>query len=48
VVVGPNGGGKTNLLRRLQIILVAIDRAATFSQEAYGALVGFAGVARLR
>lgn len=39
VVVGPNSGGKTNLLRLLQIVLVAIDQAATFSQEAYGALV---------
>jgi recombinational DNA repair ATPase RecF len=38
VIVGPNGGGKTNLLRLLQIILVAIDRAATFSQDAYQAL----------
>ncbi len=32
VVVGPNGAGETNLLRLLQIVLVAIDRAATFSQ----------------
>lgn len=47
VVVGPNGGGKTNLLRLLQIVLAAIDRAATFSQEAYTALVRFAASRRL-
>lgn len=47
VVVGPNGGGKTNLLRLLQIVLVAIDRAATFSQEAYWALTRFAASRRL-
>jgi len=47
VVVGPNGGGKTNLLRLLQIVAVAIDRAATFSQDAYRALVRFAASRRL-
>lgn len=47
VVVGPNGGGKTNLLRLLQIVLVAIDRAATFSQDAYWALMRFAASRRL-
>jgi hypothetical protein len=47
VVVGPNGGGKTNLLRLLQIVQVAIERAATFSQEASYALVRFAAARRL-
>jgi energy-coupling factor transporter ATP-binding protein EcfA2 len=47
VVVGPNGGGKTNLLRLLQIILVAIDRAATFSQDAYRTLTRLATSRRL-
>jgi energy-coupling factor transporter ATP-binding protein EcfA2 len=47
VVVGPNGAGKTNLLRLLQIVLVAIDRAATFSQDAYWALVRFATTRRI-
>ncbi len=47
VVVGPNGGGKTNMLRLLQIVAVAIDRAATFSQDAYRALVRFAASRRL-
>ncbi len=47
VVVGPNGGGKTNLLRLLQIVVVAIDRAATFSQDAYWALMRFAASRRL-
>jgi energy-coupling factor transporter ATP-binding protein EcfA2 len=47
VVVGPNGGGKTNLLRLLQIVLVAIDRAATFSQDAYWALMRFAASRRI-
>lgn len=47
VVVGPNGGGKTNLLRLLQIVLVAIDRAATFSQDAYRAPMRFAASRRL-
>jgi energy-coupling factor transporter ATP-binding protein EcfA2 len=46
VVVGPNGGGKTNLLRLLQIVVVAIDRAATFSQDAYRALLRFAASRR--
>jgi hypothetical protein len=47
VVVGPNGGGKTNLLRLLQIVLAAVDRAATFSQPAYWALRRFAASRRL-
>ena len=47
VVVGPNGGGKTNLLRLLQLVLMAIDRAATFSQDSYQALLRFAGSRRL-
>ena len=47
VVVGPNGSGKTNLLRVLQIALVAIDRAANFSQEAYQSLARFAASRRL-
>ena len=47
VVVGPNGAGKTNLLRLLQIVLAAIGRAATFSQEAYWALVGLVASRRL-
>jgi len=47
VVVGPNGAGKTNLLRLLEVVRVAIDRAATFSQDAYQALVRFAGSRRL-
>ena len=47
VVVGPNGGGKTNLLRLFQIVLVAIDRAATFSQDSYRALLRFAASRRL-
>lgn len=47
VVVGPNGGGKTNLLRLLELVLVAIDRAATFSQDAYQALMRFAEARRI-
>jgi hypothetical protein len=47
VVVGPNSAGKTNLLRLLQIVQVATERAATFSQEAYQALVRFAAARRL-
>jgi energy-coupling factor transporter ATP-binding protein EcfA2 len=47
VVVGPNGSGKTNLLRVLQIALTAIDRAANFSQEAYQSLARFAASRRL-
>jgi energy-coupling factor transporter ATP-binding protein EcfA2 len=47
VVVGPNGAGKTNLLRLLQVVVTAVDRAATFSQEAYRELVRFAGSRRL-
>ena len=47
VVVGQNGARKTNLLRLLQVVAAAIDRAATFSQDAYQALVRFAGSRRL-
>jgi hypothetical protein len=45
--VGPNGAGKTNLLRLLQIVLAAIDRAATLSQDACRVLMRFAASRRL-
>jgi len=45
VVVGPNGSGKTNLSRLIEVILAAIERSATASQEAYALLVRF-GAAR--
>src|SRR5256885_1096796 len=41
VVVGPNGSGKTNLVRLLEIVRPTIERA-TYSQEAYHTLVRFA------
>ncbi len=45
-VVGPNGAGKTNIVRLLAIIGTAIDRAATYSQEAYSSLVRHAASRR--
>jgi energy-coupling factor transporter ATP-binding protein EcfA2 len=45
VVVGPNGSGKTNLSRLVEIIFAVMERSATSSQEAYAALVRF-GAAR--
>ncbi len=45
VVVGPNGSGKTNLSRLVEVILAAMERSATASQEAYALLVRF-GAAR--
>jgi energy-coupling factor transporter ATP-binding protein EcfA2 len=45
IVVGPNGSGKTNLLRLVQIVLAAIERSATSSMEAYHLLSRF-GAAR--
>lgn len=41
VVVGPNGSGKTNLLRLFEIVRVAVDRTASYSNEAYQALRRF-------
>jgi hypothetical protein len=45
VVVGPNGSGKTNLLRLVEVILAAIERSATTSMDAYHSLSRF-GAAR--
>lgn len=45
VVVGPNGSGKTNLLRLVEVVLSAIERSATASMDAYRSLSRF-GAAR--
>ena len=45
VVVGPNGSGKTNLMRLVEVVLVAIERSSTSSLEAYHSLSRF-GAAR--
>lgn len=45
VVVGPNGSGKTNLLRLVEVALAAIERSATSSMDAYHSLSRF-GAAR--
>jgi energy-coupling factor transporter ATP-binding protein EcfA2 len=45
VVVGPNGSGKTNLLRLVEVVLAAIERSATVSMDAYHSLSRF-GAAR--
>src|SRR5258706_11354058 len=47
VVVGPNGSGKTNLSRLVEVVRAAIERAATFSQESYELLVRFGAARRL-
>lgn len=47
VVVGPNGGGKTNLLRLMEVAVTGLDRAANFSNESYQALVRFAASRRI-
>ena len=41
VIVGPNGAGKTNTSRLVEIVVVAIERSASFSQESYSRLVQF-------
>ena len=46
-VVGPNGSGKTNLIRLLEFAQAAIDRAATNSAPAVRALTRFAAARRL-
>jgi energy-coupling factor transporter ATP-binding protein EcfA2 len=47
VVVGPNGSGKTNLSRLVEIVLAAVERSATFSNESYARLLQFASGRRL-
>jgi len=46
VVVGPNGAGETNLLRLVDVIRAALERAATYSQESYRQLMRFAAARR--
>jgi recombinational DNA repair ATPase RecF len=46
VVVGPNGGGKTNLLRLVEVGRTAVERSATYSQESYRLLMRFAAARR--
>ena len=45
VIVGPNGSGKTNVCRLAEVILAALERAATSSMDAHWLLVRF-GAAR--
>jgi len=47
VVVGPNGSGKTNMSRLLEIVLAAVERATSFSNESYLRLVQFAAGRRI-